>query len=91
VLYVDQGYTRQWETGVVLQLVGAKVDVIQKNETGFKVLPIRWLVERTRSWLGQDCRLNKKYELLPEMSESTIYVAIVRLMLRRLTTNKFAA
>ena len=73
VLYVDQGYTGERFATTVFQLVGAKVDVVKKNETGFKVLPKRWIVERNLSWLGQNRRLSKDYELLPEVSETMIY------------------
>jgi putative transposase len=47
-------------------------------------LPIRWIVERTFSWLGQNRRLSKDYERLPESGEAFIYVAMSRLMVRRL-------
>lgn len=52
---------------------------------GFVVLPKRWVVERTFAWLGQSRRLNKDYEVLPESSEAMIYVAMTRVMLRRLS------
>jgi putative transposase len=51
---------------------------------GFKVLPRRWVVERTFSWLGQNRRMSKDYERLPESSEAFVYVAMSRLMARRL-------
>ncbi len=47
-------------------------------------LPRRWVVERTFSWLGQNRRMSKDYERLPETSEAFIYVAMSRLMVRRL-------
>ncbi len=47
-------------------------------------LPRRWVVERTFSWLGQNRRLSKDYERLPESSEAFIYIAMSRLMARRL-------
>jgi putative transposase len=47
-------------------------------------LPTRWVVERTFSWLGQSRRLSKDYERLPETGEAFIYVAMSRLMARRL-------
>jgi putative transposase len=47
-------------------------------------LPRRWVVERTFSWLGQNRRLSKDYERLPETGEAFIYVAMSRLMARRL-------
>ena len=51
---------------------------------GFKVLPRRWVVERTFSWLGQNRRMSKDYERLPESSEAFVYAAMSRLMARRL-------
>jgi len=47
-------------------------------------LPRRWVVERTFSWSGQNRRLSKDYERLPESSEAFIYIAMSRLMARRL-------
>jgi putative transposase len=47
-------------------------------------LPRRWMVERTFSWLSQNRRMSKDYERLPESSEAFIYVAMSRLMARRL-------
>jgi transposase len=51
---------------------------------GFRVLPRRWGVERTFSWLGQNWRMSKDYERLYETSEAFIHVSITRLMVRRL-------
>ena len=51
---------------------------------GFQVLPRRWVVERTFSWIDQNRRMSKDYERLPETSEAFIYVAMSRLMARRL-------
>ncbi len=42
------------------------------------------IVERTFSWLGQNRRMSKDYERLPESGEAFIYVAMSCLMLRRL-------
>lgn len=47
-------------------------------------LPKRWVVERTFSWLGQSRRMSKDYERLAESSEAFVYVAMTRLMARRL-------
>ena len=47
-------------------------------------LPRRWVVERTFSWLGQNRRMSKDYEKLCETGEAFIYLAMSRLMARRL-------
>ena len=51
---------------------------------GFVLLPKRWVVERTWGWLNWSRRLSKDYEVLPETSETFVYVAMIRLLLRRL-------
>jgi putative transposase len=56
----------------------------QKQVKGFVVLPKRWVVERTFAWLTQCRRLRCDYEVLPQSTEAFIYIAMSRLMLRRL-------
>jgi hypothetical protein len=42
------------------------------NEKGFKILPMRWLVERTFGWLGRNRRMSKDFERLPRTSEALV-------------------
>ena len=51
---------------------------------GFELLPRRWVVERTFSWLSQNLRMSKDYERLCATSEAFVYAAMTRLMVRRL-------
>lgn len=51
---------------------------------GFKVLPRRWVVERSFAWTGQNRRKRKDYERLAETGETLLYVAMSCLMVRRL-------
>jgi putative transposase len=48
------------------------------------VLPKRWIVERTFSWLIRNRRLSKDYERLVQTGETFIGVATIRLILKRL-------
>ena len=64
---------------------GVKVDWAKLlPPKGFQVLPRRWVVERTFSWIDQNRRMSKDYERLTETGEAFIYVAMSRLMVRRL-------
>jgi putative transposase len=86
LIWADGGYSgddfRKW----VKQKCRWLLEIVKRNDDvkGFKVLPRRWVVERTFAWLYNYRRLSKDYERLPETSESLIYFAMIRLMLRRL-------
>ena len=54
------------------------------NQVGFKVLPRRWIVERSLSWLMRARRNSRDYEHLPEHSEAHITWANITLMTRRI-------
>jgi putative transposase len=51
---------------------------------GFLVLPRRWVVERTLSWIDQNRRMSKDYERTCASGEAFVYAAMIRLMRRRL-------
>jgi putative transposase len=64
-----------------------KLEVIRrpKGVKGFVLLPKRWVVERTFSWLGRWRRLSRDYEHRATSSEAMIHVASIGRMLRRLS------
>lgn len=70
----------------VEEVLGWKLEIVEKpdGQVGFQVLPRRWVVERTFAWLVRQRRLARDYERLPETSEAFIYIAMIRLMVRRL-------
>jgi putative transposase len=57
----------------------------EKPAYACRVLPRRWVVERTFAWLGRSRHLSKGYEHLPAVSEAMIYGAMSRLMPRWLS------
>ena len=76
-----------WTTQVVKpppRRVIVAADVEPAPRPAFTVLPRRWVVERTFSWLGQSRRLSKDYERLCEMSEVLVYTTMSCLIVRRL-------
>lgn len=65
----------------------AVIDWEKIRPSGFHLLPHRWIVERTFAWLSTWRRLSKDYEVRPSSEESWIYLALIRIMLRRLAPN----
>ncbi len=63
-----------------------EIEVIPRSaeQQGFHVLPKRWVVERTFAWLVQNRRLARDYEQSQSSATGFIYLAMIRLMLRRL-------
>ena len=86
LIWADGGY-RGKLIAWVQRRYGFVLTVIKRTDTerGFEVLPRRWVVERTFGWLGRYRRLSKDYEELVEVSEAFGYVAMIHLMLRRVT------
>jgi putative transposase len=61
------------------------IEIVKRTQAHtFKVLPRRWVVERTFGWLGRYRRLNRDYERQAATGQTMIYVAMIRLMLARL-------
>ena len=83
-IWADGGYAGtlvEW----TLKLWRCTLEIVKRNELHmFKVLPRRWVVERTFGWLGRYRRLNRDYERQAKTGESMVYLAMIRLMLARL-------
>ena len=63
------------------------IEVVKRPELHtFKVLPKRWIVERTFGWFNWYRRLSKDYEHNPQTSEAMIHFTASTLMLKRLAT-----
>jgi putative transposase len=83
-IWADGGYAgtllasaRQWWR--------CTVEIVKRSELHtFKVLPRRWVVERTFGWLGRYRRLSRDYERQATTGETMVYLAMTRLMLARL-------
>jgi putative transposase len=96
-LWADMGYRGKVIEWIKTQL-GWTVEVVKRPSKwgrypieveppplpAFTVLPRRWVVERTFAWLVTNRRLAKDYEKLPATSEAFIYLAMARVMVRRL-------
>ena len=85
LIWADGAYSGRLLTWVG-RLCGFVVEVVKRTDDlkGFKVLPRRWVVERTFAWIGRYRRHSKDYEYLTESSEAMIYISMIQVMLRRL-------
>lgn len=87
ILWVDGGYAgeafAQWVKDLRPKL---DVEVVKRSDAskGFKVLPRRWIVERTFGWLMLHRRLVRDYETTVDSAEAWIHIAMIRIQLRRL-------
>jgi putative transposase len=99
-LWLDAGYNAQGKgADWVEKVLGWSAEIVKRPSRwvwvpegvepppypkGFIVLPRWWVVERSFSWTGQNRRMSKDYERVPETGEAFMYVAMTRLMVRRL-------
>jgi putative transposase len=85
LVWADGGY-RGTLVDWTMQVCKWVLEIVKRSDDvkGFKVLPKRWVVERSLAWLTRCRRLVRDFEGLPEVTESWVYLANIRLMLRRL-------
>jgi len=85
-IWVDGGFDGAPFLMWVMNVCRWIVEIVLRPEQtkGFVLLKKRWVVERTFGWLMGCRRLVRDYELLPESSETLIYLAMIRIMVRRL-------
>ena len=77
-----QGAFGDW----VFRKFGWVVEVVLRPDERpgkFQVIPRRWIVERTFSWLENFRRLTIDYEFLAETAEAMVQLACVQIMLNR--------
>lgn len=86
VIVADGGY----RSGIIEQVkkgFGYIIQIVMRSDdkkTGFKPVHKRWVVERTFSWLDNDRRLCRNYELLLETSENMVKLAAIKLLLNKI-------
>ena len=83
-IWADSGYQGEYARSYCADFE-VSLEIVKRNdqESGFKVVPRRWVVERTFAWLGRQRRLSKDYEYCLSTSETMIYLSMTRTMLRR--------
>lgn len=85
LIWADGGYAGKL-VGWIKDFCGCTLEIVKRSDDlkGFKLLPRRWVVERTFGWLNFSRRLSKDYEHNHRSSEAMIYIAMIHLMTKRL-------
>ncbi len=82
-VFADGGYRGKLERRVAL-VFGYLLEIVKRNELHtFKVLPKRWIVERTFAWIDTNRRTAKSYERYTNSVEAVTQIAAVRMMLKQ--------
>ena len=87
-LYADGGYQGAgFQDGLRRVLKRVNIEIVKRSDQAhrFIVLPKRWIVERTFAWISRNRRLARDYERYARSVAAWIRLAMIRLMLRRLT------
>ena len=64
--------------------LGRRIDISEKIKPAWEILPKRWVVERTFSWMNHSRRLSKDYEITKDSEKNFIYISHMHTLLRRL-------
>jgi putative transposase len=88
-VYADSKYhcAAMWQW-VTRPEVKYRIVVVRRADKKFKVLPRRWVVERTYAWMGWNRRLSKDYERTTSSSEAWCQISMIHLMVRRISPSK---
>lgn len=88
LIWADGGYSGKLveEVATIPRHCKLKLEIVKRSDDikGFKVVPKRWIVERTFGWLIQSRRLVRDYEVEIKHSEAMIYLSMSKRMLARL-------
>lgn len=82
-IFADSGYRGQLIKTVKTRFE-IELEIIKRNELHiFKILPKRWIVERTFAWIDTNRRNSKNYERLNNTSVAMVHLSAIRIMLNR--------
>lgn len=84
-ILADGGYSGKRLVKLARSKLKALLEVVtRQEETGFKVIPKRWIVERSIAWFHWHRRLSKDYEANMESSEAWILIASIAMMVKKI-------
>jgi transposase len=85
-IFADAGYQGPTTAAAIAKTGTWKLEIVRRDELHrFLVLPKRWIVERTLAWISHSRRLVRDFERYARTAAAFIRLAMIRIMLRRLT------
>src|SRR6266404_3057014 len=91
VIFADGGYQGPIMAAVTAKTGKWRLEIVKRNDISrFEVLPKRWIVERTLAWISHCRRLARDFERHVRTVVAFVYLAMIRLRLRRLTATRSA-
>jgi len=82
-IFADGGYRGQL-IKTIKTTFKIELEIVKRNELHtFKILPKRWIVERTFAWIDTNRRNSKNYERLNNTSVAMVHLSAIRIMLNR--------
>jgi transposase len=85
-VFADGGYAGDKLRTALHRIGDWSLEIVKRTDdlSGFRVLPRRWVVERTLGWLGRCRRLAKDFEASIESAVAWVLVANIKLLIRKL-------
>ena len=85
-IFADAGYQGPRMAKVVADTGSWQIEIVKRTELHkFVVMPKRWIVERTFAWISRNRRLARDFERYASTVVAFVRLAMIRIMLRRLT------
>jgi len=85
-IFADAGYQGPKMARTIAATGCWKIEIVKRSDAkGFLVLPKRWIVERTLAWISRNRRLMRDFERYATTVAAFVRLAMIRLMLKRLT------
>jgi transposase len=85
-IFADAGYQGPKTAAAIANTGAWTLEIVKRKELHrFVVLPMRWIVERTLAWISRNRRVARDFERYARSAAAFIRLAMIRIMLRRLT------
>ena len=87
-VFADGGYAGDKLRSALTKIGTWSLEIIKRSDAvkGFKLLPRRWVVERTIAWLNRNRRLAKDFERTIESATTWLFIASVNQITRRIAS-----